>query len=421
MRCNGVFIGLRAALTIFAVVLFVASTCAAQQETVLHSFGNGTDATHPLAGLIFDAAGNLYGTAWGGGIHGDGAVFEMSPNGAGGYTVTVLHSFGNGTDGQIPFAVNLIFDAAGNLYGTTQYGGTHGSGTVFEMSPNGAGGWTETVLHSFGNGTDGKSPLTGLIFDATGNLYGTTSSGGLHGLGTAYEMSPNGAGGWTETTLYNFGNGPQDGQSPRSGLIFDGAGNLYGVAKSGGIHALGTAYELSPNGSGGWTETTLHSFGNGTDGATPLGGLVFDASGNLYGTTFAGGIHPCGGNGCGTVFELSPRQGGGYTEMVLHSFGNGTDGTEPQAGLISDTAGNLYSTTEFGGIHNEGTVFELSPREGGGWTETVLHSFGRGTDAATPLGGLIFDAAGNLYGTTFAGGIHCGGAGGCGTVFEITP
>jgi uncharacterized repeat protein (TIGR03803 family) len=222
-----------------------------------------------------------------------------------------------------------------------------------------------------------------------------------------------------EKVLHSFGNGT-DGLYPYAGLIFDAAGNLYGTTYEGGIHGYGTVFELTPEEGGGWTEKVLHSFNlNGTDAAYPQASLIMDSAGNLYSTSYEGGIHldPCGGVGCGTVFELSPQEGGGWTEKVLHSFNlNGTDGDEPYAGLIIDTAGNLYGTTIAGGIHNNGTVFELSPREGGGWTEKVVHSFGNGTDGYEPYAGLIIDAAGNLYGTTVEGGIH-----GYGTVFEITP
>ena len=412
MRRKRLSIGLRAALAMFTVALFVTSTWAATQEKVLHSFGNGTDGDFPEAGLISDAAGNLYGTTIGGGIHNSGTVFEAIPQEGGSWTEKVLHSFGNGTDGAIPYA-GLILDAAGNLYGTTFEGGIHGYGTVFELSPREGGSWTEKVLHSFNsNGTDGFYPYAGLILDAAGNLYGTTIGGGIHDYGTVFELSPREDGGWTEKVLHSFNSNDVVGAYPYAGLILDAAGNLYGTTELGGIHKYGTAFELSPTGGGGWTETVLHSFGNGVDGGYPEAGLIFDAAGNLYGTTVYGGIH-----NSGTVFELTPREGGGWTERVLHSFGNGTDGYEPYACLIFDAAGNLYGTTELGGIHgpDSGTAFELTPREGGGWTEKVLHSF-NGTDGALPLAGLIFDAAGNLYATTSEGGIHNSG-----TVFEITP
>src|SRR5664279_5403051 len=206
-----------------------------------------------------------------------------------------------------------------------------------------------------------------------------------------------------EQVLHNFNNNGTDGTFPQAGLIVDGAGNLYGTTSEGGTYiscsgGCGTVFELTPNGSGGWTETVLHNFNsNGTDGANPYAGLIFDAAGNLYGTTTTGGTYYVG-----TVFELSPSQGGGWTEKVLYSFNyNGTDGNYPQASLTIDAAGNLYGTTWAGGPYGYGygTVFELTPAAGGGWTETVLHNF-VGTDGAAPLAGLIFDAAGNLYGTT---------------------
>ncbi len=331
----------------------------------------------------------------------------------------VLHSFNNnGTDGYEPyFFGSLIFDAAGNLYGTTYAGGIYGYGTAFELSPAG-GSWTETVLYNFGNGMgDGRNPRAGLIFDATGNLYGTSTTGGTSGYGTVFELTPTGGGGWTERVLYSFGNTP-DGAYANAVLIFDGAGNLYGTTELGGANGpYGTVFELTPTAGGGWTEKVLHSFANGTDGARPLASVIFDAAGNLYGTTTEGGT-----NRDGTVFELTPTAGGGWTETLLHSFNNnGTDGFLPNAGLIFDATGNLYGTTYYGGAgggcqpNGCGTVFELTPTAGGGWTEQVLFSF-NSTDGAIPVVGLIFDATGNLYGATTEGGTL-----NAGTVFELTP
>jgi uncharacterized repeat protein (TIGR03803 family) len=406
-------------LTMVAVTFLGTSSWAATSEVALHSFGNGTDGAYPTtANLIFDAAGNLYGTTRFGGIHAAGTVFEMSPNGGGGWTETVLHSFGHGTDGAYP-AAGLVLDAAGNLYGTTQGGGIHscaGSscGTVFELSPNGSGGWTETVLHNFGNGTDGTGPTASLIFDASGNLYGTTDAGGIHGAGTVFEMSLIQGVGWRETVLHSFGHGT-DGALPFASLTLDATGNLFGTTLNGGTHTCagsgcGTVFELSPNGSG-WTETVLYSFGSSMDGIYPYASLIMDAAGNLYGTTQQGGTRGFGG----TVFELSPN-GGGWTETVLYSFGLGSDGYWPLSNLTFDAAGNLYGTTKQGGTHISGTAFELSPNGSGGWAETLVHSFSGSPDGNSPYSGLIFDAAGNLYGTTYVGGIHSRGV-----VFEITP
>jgi len=444
MRGKRLSIGLRAALAIFTVTLLVTNTWAATNwtEKVLHSFNqNNTGGVEPLAGLIFDAAGNLYGTTNWGGTYGGGTVFELTPTAAGGWAETVLHSFGNGTDGAHPLA-GLIFDAAGNLYGTTYYGGASqscqggsspGCGTVFELMPTGAGGWTEKVLHNFNNdGTNGWWPRAGLITDAAGNLYGTTSAGGLYGRGIVFELTPSAGAGWTEKVLYSFNSNGADGHYPYAGLIFDAAGNLYGTTMSGGLYGRGTVFELTATAGGGWTEKVLYSFNsNGTDGHYPYAGLIFDAAGNLYGTTNEGGTYLCAphSDGCGTVFELTPEAGGGWTEQVLHRFGN-SDGALPVSGsLIFDSAGNLYGTTVFGGDYlcgpygdGCGTVFELTPKAGGGWTEQVLHSFNNNDSAVTngwwPWAGLITDTAGNLYGTTmYSSGI----AGSAGTVFQLTP
>src|SRR5664279_2753958 len=318
MRGKRLSIGLTVTLLIFTVSLFMTSTWAAAQERVLHNFNNnGTDGTFPQAGLIVDGAGNLYGTTVDGGTYGWGTVFELTPTAGGGWTETVLYSFGNnGTDGMWPYA-GLIFDAAGNLYGTTNSGGTYGYWTVFELTPTAGGGWTEKVLYSFNaNGTDGYGPVAGLIFDAAGNLYGTTLGGGTYYSGTVFELTPAAGGGWTEKVLHNFNENGTDGALPRAPLIFDAAGNLYGTTEYGGTYYdsdLGTVFELTPAAGGGWTEKVLHNFGIGRDGTDPLAGLIFDAAGNLYGTTEYAGNY-----GAGTVFELTPTAGGGWTEKVLH-------------------------------------------------------------------------------------------------------
>jgi len=322
-------------------------------------------------------------------------------------TEKILHSFGGGSDGTYPTSA-LVVDASGHLYGTTFAGGAYGLGTAFELSPNAGGGWTEKILHSFGNGTDGGNLYAGLIFDASGNLYGTTYAGGAYGAGTVFELSPRTGGGWAEKILHNFGNGT-DGANPCASLIFDAAGNLYGTTYQGGAYTSGTVFEMSPKAGGGWTEKTLHSFGKGTDGAKPFYGLIFDASGNLYGTTNLGGLYTY----YGVAFELMPKVGADWMEKILHSFGNTGDGSNP-SGLIFDASGNLYGTTSSGGAGYLGTVFELTPSSGGDWTETLIFSFDF-TDGSDPHAGVIFDAAGNLYGVTDEGG-----ASESGTAFELT-
>ena len=308
---------------------------------------------------------------------------------------SVLYSFGlpAGSDGQDPYA-SLVMDASGNLYGTTYYGGTNDTGTVFKITSSGA----ESVLYSFGpnTGSDGQYPAGSLIMDASGNLYGATQDGGKNGTGTVFKIIPSGA----ESVLYSFGPSPgADGKTPTAGLVMDASGNLYGTTQFGSTSDSGTVFQITPSG----TESVLHSFGTGNDGNGPEAGLIMDASGNLYGTTYSGGT-----NGKGTVFKISPSG----TESVLHSFGTGTDGQNPQARLIMDRSGNLYGTTSGGGANGTGTVFQISPSG----AESVLYSFGTGTDGQSPLAGLVMDASGNLYGTTYSGGTN-----GTGTVFRIVP
>jgi uncharacterized repeat protein (TIGR03803 family) len=306
------------------------SIAATQQLTILYSF-NGDDGASPHADLIADPAGNLYGTTYGGGAGGQGTVFQLTPSG----TLTVLHSFIGG-DGSRPGA-GLIADAAGNLYGTTITGGAGDAGTVFQLTPSG----DLIILYSFTGGSDGALPFAGVIADAAGNLYGTTIDGGAGGQGTVFQLDPSG----TLTVLYSSNEG-----SPWAGLIADAAGNLYGTTDAG--DGPGTVFQLTPSG----TLTVLHRF-TGSDGAVPHGRLIADAAGNLYGTTHNGGAYI----GYGTVFQLDSSG----TLTVLHSFTGGSDGAYPEAGLIADTAGNLYGTTAGGGAGTNcaqgcGTVFELT-------------------------------------------------------------
>jgi uncharacterized repeat protein (TIGR03803 family) len=398
-----------AVLAISAVAPLEMSTRAVAQERVLDSFDT-RDGAEPEASLIFDAVGNLYGTTYAGGGHSRGTIFELKPQAGGGWVRKVLHIFNsNGTDGYNPRA-SLTLDASGNIYGTTYLGGTYGFGVVFELSPQADGSSIYTVLYAFGNGKDGQYPVASLIFDSFGNLYGTTSRGGVYNFGTVFELSPQASGGWSETVLYNFGKAAKDGQYPEGGLIFDPAGNLYSTTSQGGTYYRGTVFELTSN-AGRWTEEILHSF-SPDEGIIPYAGLIFDQAGNLYGTTYSGGDR-----GCGTVFEMTPTANQGWTEMILHGFSAGpTDGCNP-SGLIFDVAGNLYGTTSDGGVHGFGTVFEMT-QSAGGWIKKALHNFGSGnsTDGTYPAAGLVSDPTGNLYGTTYAGGAYDEG-----TVFEITP
>lgn len=410
-------------VAVLTVAGSVTSTWAAPREKVLYSF-NGKEGYYPYAGLILDPSGTfLYGMTYEGGYgcggSGCGTVFGLTLAADLRWREKLLHTFNN-DDASYGFdpQSGLIFDAAGNLYGTTYYGGAHGYGTVFELMPTVSGGWTEKVLHSFTkNGKDGYYPGANLVFDASGNLYGTTNLGGFYTVGTVFELTPNDDGSWREKVLHSFNNNfdftGRDGFYPEAGLVFNASGYLYGTTLYGGVYGDGTVFELRPNEDGDWTEKVLHSFNtNGKDGYYPYAGLVSDTAGNLYGTTYAGGAYDEG-----TVFQLTATSGA-WAERLLHSFSaRGKDGYNPYAGLIFDAAGNLYGTTLNGGAHNSGTVFELMPAAGEHWTEKVLHHFAHdGKDGINPYAGLIFDAAGNLYGTTFAGGAYDEG-----TVFELTP
>ena len=420
---------------------------------VLHRFTGGKDGGVPIGGLIIDAAGNLYGTTTGGGNlsgcqqQGCGTVFELIPQASGGWKEKVLHNLSpDGTEGAGPYGT-LVFDSSGNLYGTASEGGdpkycsdyaVPGCGVVFELSPTDNGEWKEKVLYSFkGTTSDGALPDSGLVFDAAGNLYGTTASGGLGGCqigpcGVVFRLTHISGAKWSEKVIHRF-RGGSDGGISFATLILDKAGNLYGTTELGatslcrGQYGCGVVFELTPASHGKWKETILHRFTGGKDGAGPDAGLIFDAQGNLYGTAgWGGAVRYCDGNGCGVVFELSPSGNGKWEEKVLHSFTGGKDGATPVASLIFDAAGNLYGTASGGG--NPicqflcGVAFRLTPSSGGTWKENVLHSFAD-TDGAYPESSLTLDPAGNLFGTTIWGGYlkDCSFRPGCGVVFEIMP
>jgi uncharacterized repeat protein (TIGR03803 family) len=307
------------------------------KETVLYSFTGKPDGEHPGSGVIRDKAGNLYGANYEGGANGYGAIFKVDSTG----TESLLYSFQSGTDGEYPGS-GLIEDAAGNLYGTTGYGGTSGNGTVFEISQSGQ----ETILCNF-NGTDGQYPFSTLIRDAAGTFYGTTSMGGSSGNGTVFKLTAKGK----ETVLHSFANG-KDGQNPYAGLVQDKKGNFYGTTYSGGAgcytYGCGTVFKVTPKGK----ETVLHAFGD-TDGHYPdFGTLVLDSAGSLYGTTYAGGA-----DDMGIVFKVSKTG----TETVLYTFTGGTDEGFPENGLVEDKAGNFYGATGGNPPTTYGTVFKLKP------------------------------------------------------------
>src|ERR1039457_4288243 len=350
----------------------------AGQETVLHSFRGGADGGTPEAGVIRDSAGNLYGTASIGGKGGVGTVYQLDASGQ----ETVLYSFPGVADGAFPYA-GAIGDSAGNLYGTSISGGAWTEGAVYRLDTAGQ----QKLLHSFGGGADGRYPSAGVIRDSAGNLYGTTSQGGTAGWGVVYKLDTTGQ----ETVMHSFTNGA-DGGDPYAGVILDSAGNLFGTAASGGTANKGVVYKLDTAGQ----ETVLYSFTGGADGRYPTAGVILDSAGNLYGTTYFGGT-----GSHGVVYKLDPA---GH-ETVLYSFTSGAGGATPYAGVIRDSAGNLYGTTYSGGAASAGVVYKLDMAG----HETVLYSFTDGADGGNPRGGVIGDAAGNLYGTTYSGGTESTG------------
>jgi len=410
------------ALALIALALVLSSsagTAHAQTYKVIHYFTGGADGAAPNAGLIFDSTGNLYGTASGGAHAGCfatcGVVFELSPNSQG-WSETVLYTFTGGSDGGNPES-GLIFDANGNLYGTTYAGGsggcTFGCGVAFELSP-GSGEWTEAVLYDFQGGTTGYYPIAGFVLDKAGNPYSTMVNGGSANDGMVYQLT-DGKHGWQQKILFGF-NGGSAGAGPAGTPILDPAGNLYGTTAGPGFG--GTVWELLH---GSWKERTLYSFASGGGGGSAAG-LVFDRHGDLYGTTSYGGKYQKG-----AVFKLTPRAKGKWKETVLHSFKGGSDGNAPLSTPALDKAGSVYGTTEEGGDpscdppYGCGTVFKLTPGAKGRWKETILHRF-KGSDGELPGSvKLVFDGAGNLYGTTGGGGNSGCGNFGCGVVFEITP
>jgi uncharacterized repeat protein (TIGR03803 family) len=360
--------------------------------SVLYSFQGGTDGSNPISGLISGRDGNGYGygTTSQGGTNNAGTVYKITASGQ----ETVLYSFQGGADGSNP-TDTLIQDSDGNLYGTTNEGGSTNNGTVFKITPSGQ----ETVLYSFQGGTDGRNPAASLIKGRDGNFYGTTSEGGTMNYGTVFKITPSGQ----ETVLYSF-QGESDGAIPASSLITDSANNLYGTTYLGGSDDDGTVFKITPSGQ----ETVLYRFQDGNDGNNPTSGLIVDRYGNAYGTT-----HNGGSNNDGAVYKITASG----QETVLYSFQGGTDGDSPLGGLVLGSDGNFYGTTLFGGSGSGcdevgcGTIFQLTPSG----QETVLYSFQGGADGALPASSLITDSAGNLYGTTKTGGSNNDG-----TVFRLT-
>jgi uncharacterized repeat protein (TIGR03803 family) len=401
---------LRIIIGIFATLaltfMLTGSSWAQIKYKTLHKFTN-EEGSYPNQRLTFDMAGNLFGATCRGGAYGAGGVFKLAPDPGGSWTESSVYDFTGGDDGSCSHS-GLIFDDSGDLYGTTDVGGSYGAGVVFELVPGSDGSWTETVLYAFTGGADGSYPDDPrLTFDAQGALYGTTDVGGSYGAGVVFKLTPNGNGSWAESVLYSF-TGGKDGGHPVTGLTFDSAGALYGTTCVGGAHGNGVLFKLTPNEDGSWTESVLHTFAGGKDGAYPTGWLTSDAAGNLYGSTDIGGLY-----GDGVVFKLAPTPPGRW--KIVHQFTGEGRLYWGGCGLTFDTAGNLYGTRIVGGPYGYGIVFKLTPTSSGGWSYHVLHAF-KDMPAAYPDGGVIFDSSGNIYGTTSGDGSKT-----FGSVYEITP
>jgi len=462
-----------ALLTALTTTLVLAVSAPAQNsQTVLYTFPGGAHGAVGGTQFVSDTAGNLYGTTLSGGnnsttcepatgVPGCGVVFKLAPGAHGSWKETVLYIFTGGKDGAIP-AGGVILDSAGNLYGTTQYGGDRipahchatgfipGCGVVYKLTPTRRGPWKETVLHTFTGGSDGSLPFAGVILDSEGNVYGTATFWGAAGYGVVFKLTPTHKGAWTESVLYDFAGGT-DGSAPYGGLTFDSRGNLYGVTlyagdtsvKCFGATGCGVVFKLTPTRSGPWTETVLHAFTDGKDGAQPLLGVTVDRQGNVYGSTLFGGnttaSNCLGGDGinapagCGVVFKLTD---GTWEEKMLYTFTGDSDGAFGDSPLVFDSSGNLYGMTSLGGdlattcpFGNEknngcGVVFKLKPAPKGPWVESVLYAFTGGADGAEPESNLLFDSSGNIFGISEGGGNTsvCTGnfnGAGCGVVFQI--
>jgi uncharacterized repeat protein (TIGR03803 family) len=387
------------------LLAWTTSASAASKYKLLHSFGHGNDGAGIDGGVALAADGSLYGTTSGGGLYQLGTVWQLTPHANGNWSEKVLENFRVNDSRADEPSGTPIFDPAGRLYVTSQFGGgpyTHG--TVFTLTPS-SHGWKLAVIHRFGPKDKTGGPMAGVIRDAAGNLYGAE--------GCAFELSPS-AQGWKETILHCFPAFRGDGAGVYAGLVRDSSGNLYGTTEQGGTSkncgegtGCGTAYRLHPLAGGGWQETILHDFGAPNDGSYPFGNLAMDVAGNLYGTTT--------GYNSGAVFELSPQSDGHWKETILHRFHAGSGGNSPGS-VVFDAKGNLYGTTGYGGSGcNCGVLYELSPQANGTWKYTVLYQFNGydGTGSGLPL---IFDDKGNLYGTGSGGAYGAGGV-----VFEFTP
>ena len=397
-------------LALLSMTALCLSAARAATEEVIYSFAGEEDGEYTDTDVAIDAAGNLYGTSVLGGEFGGGTVWQLSPVGDG-WVHTVLYSFTGGEDGGEPYK-GVTLDAAGNLYGTAVTGGSGscegGCGVTYKLTKSGSN-WTHSVIHSFSGGDDGSGPGARVAVDNKGNVYGMTPTGGANGLGVIYALRQTASGDWSLRVIHTF-TGGADGSSGSAGKLVIRGGHIYGAATTGGLFSSGTVFQLTPTRSGEWRFRTLYSFQGAPDGVFPYGALLFDAVGNIYGTTYYGGT-----NGLGAVYKLSPNTVGEWTETVLYSFKTGKDGNSSISNLVSDAAGALYGTTSEGGL-GSGTIFKLTPGQSGTWAESIAHSFQGSPDGAFPYVGMVGDGAGSFYGATVHGGDDDDGS-----IYKFTP
>ena len=395
--------------TLLFVLAISLSTATAATTTVIFSCEED-EGEYADTDLETDNAGNIYGTTVLGGDFGSGTVFQLSPT-PNGWVHTVLYSFTGGADGGQPYK-GVTLDHDGNLYGTAVTGGSgnceEGCGVVYKLT-NTDGTWTETVIHSFTGGNDGSGPGARVTVDGARNVYGMTPTGGAHGLGTIYKIHqiPNGA--WIFGVIHAF-TGATDGATGSAGRMILRNGHLYCAVTAGGRYGSGAVFELNGGGFGERDLKILYAFRGQPDGSFPYGALAFDVLGNIYGTTYYGGA-----NGIGAVYQLSPQPVGEWAEEVLYSFQTGKDGNSPISNLVFDVAGNLYGTTSEGGL-GSGTIFKLSPAGAGKWTETVVHAFEGPPDGGFAYNGMVVDSLGHFYGATVHGGEEDDGS-----VYQFIP
>jgi len=394
--------------TLLFVIALSVTTAAATTTDVIFSFEED-EGEYADTDLETDSAGNIYGTTVLGGDFGSGTVFQLSPT-PNGWVHTVLYSFTGGVDGGEPYK-GVTLDRDGNLYGTAVTGGSGncegGCGVIYKLT-NTKGTWTQKVVHAFTGGDDGSGPGSRVTVDRAGNVYGMAPTGGAYGLGTIYQIRPPSSGALTFKVIHAF-TGGVDGSSGSAGRMVLRDGRLYGAATTGGSNGSGVVFELTPKALGEWNFKTIYTFQGQPDGSFPYGALLFDPSGNIYGTTYYGGA-----NGIGAVYKLSPQPVGEWTEDLIYSFQQGSDGNSPISNLVFDKSGNLYGTTSEGGL-GSGTIFKLSP-VGGNWTETVVHAFEGPPDGGFAYNGMVVDIFGNFYGAT----VH-GGENNDGSVYKFTP